>query len=379
MKVTGEDLRKALIALSFGLEPIIFAIVGWYAGPYLGLTNVMGALIGVIVGFGIMFWRIWRFSLTLGLKIRYDPERVDLRSLISLVEAERYKILTRYDIAKIMGARGSLQLLNVLKNLSLIKLNFYDLNKLSSILEELTDFSKVLIDVRVRSPIELLTIIDDFNDFLVALCVNFAFRYEVHGDEVARGYVVTPFKLKRDAQDLLREDLKDYLANDDIRRLYPKALEESLTIGSRGPLLALAAYSLLKMGRDLEVTKYAYAYSNEVRRLAYKLFLIAINDLRREGKKSVIAEAVEQKIREVKLSIKKEEEVIGKEEDVLRNFVGDSYRALTEPSKVPLTAKAVLSYLFVKWSEKASLKLAFMAASDEVAPQKAYESLIVPH
>ncbi|MEM0083652.1 MAG: hypothetical protein QW102_03940, partial [Candidatus Nezhaarchaeales archaeon] len=149
MKVTGEDLRKALIALSFGLEPIIFAIVGWYAGPYLGLTNVMGALIGVIVGFGIMFWRIWRFSLTLGLKIRYDPERVDLRSLISLVEAERYKILTRYDIAKIMGARGSLQLLNVLKNLSLIKLNFYDLNKLSSILEELTDFSKVLIDVRV--------------------------------------------------------------------------------------------------------------------------------------------------------------------------------------------------------------------------------------
>ncbi|MEM2214049.1 MAG: hypothetical protein QXD66_03920 [Candidatus Nezhaarchaeales archaeon] len=379
MKVSGEDLRKALIALSFGLEPVIFAIVGWYAGPYLKLTNVMGALIGVIVGFGIMFWRIWKFSLTLGLKVKYDPERENLRSLISLVEVERYKIMNRYDIARIMGARGSLQLLNVLKNLSLIELDFYDLIKLNDVLDEITDFSKVLIDIRIRSPIELLKVMDDFNDFIVTLCANFAFRYEVYGDEVARGYVVTPFKLRRETQSLLREDLKDYLASDDIRGLYPKALEEALTIGSRGPLLALAAYSLLKIGKDLEVTKYAYVYSNEIRELAYKLFSIAIDDLRREDKKSMVVEVVKQKIEENKVLLKREEGVAEKEEEVLRNFINNAYRSLREPSRVPLTAKAVLSYLFVKWSEKVSLKLAFMVVNNEVTPQKAYESLVIPY
>lgn len=377
MKVSGEDLRKALIALSFGLEPIIFAIVGWYAGPYLKLTNTMGALIGVIVGFGIMFWRVWKFSSMLGIKIKYDPERENLRSLTSLVEAERYKMITRYDIAKIMGARGPLQLLNVLKNLSFVKLDFYDLSRLSDILDEVVDFSKVLIDARTRSPIEFLRIVDDFNDFLVTLCANFAFRCEVYGDEVARGYVVTPFKLSKDARSLLREDLKDYLANDDVRGLYSKALEEALTIGSRGPLLALAAYSLLKMGKDLEVTKYAYVYSNEVRELAYSLFLIAIDDLKREGKRSVVVEVMSQEVKSAKVLPK--EGVTGKEEDLLRNFINNAYRALRVPSKVPPTAKAVLSYLFVKWSEKVSLKLAFMAANNEVTPQKAYESLVVPY
>ncbi|MEM0083715.1 MAG: hypothetical protein QXL22_02270 [Candidatus Nezhaarchaeales archaeon] len=378
MKISSEDLRRALIALSFGLEPIIFAIVGWYAGPYLKLTNAIGALIGVIAGFGIMFWRIWKFSLMLGLKAKYDPEKEDLRSLISLVEVERYKIMNRYDIARIMGARNSLQLLNVLKNLSLIGLDFYDLIKLDDVLDEMTDFSKVLIDFRIRSPIELLKVMDDFNDFLVTLCANFAFRYEVYGDEVAKGYVVTPFKLRRETRSLLREDLSDYLANDDIRELYPKALEEALTIGSRGPLLALAAYSLLKIGKDLEDTRYAYVYSNEIRELAYKLFSIAIDDLRREGKKSVVVEAVKQKIEETKVLLKREEEV-AKEEETLRSFINNAYRSLRVPSRVPLTAKAVLSYLFVKWSEKVSLKLAFMVVNNEVAPQKAYEALVIPY
>lgn len=379
MKVSGEDLRKALIALSFGLEPIVFAIVGWYAGPYLKLTNVTGALIGVVIGFGIMFWRIWKFGSTLQFKAKYDPEREDLRSLISLVEAERYKIVTRYDIAKIMGARSPLQLLNVLKNLSLIKLDFYDLSKLSDILDEMTDFSKIIIEARTRSPIEFLRVLDDFNDFLVTLCANFAFRYEVYSDEVARGYVVTPFRSRKEVRSVLREDLRDCLANDDIRELYPKALSEALAIGSRSPLLALTAYSLLRMGENLEVTKYAYVYSNEVKELACKLFLIAINDLRREGKDSTIVKTMEQKIEEAKVLPKRGEEITEKEEDALRIFINHAYRALREPSRVPLTAKAVLSYLFVKWSEKVSLKLAFMVVNNEVAPQEAYESLVIPY
>lgn len=377
MSTDGEDLRRALIALSFGLEPVVFAIIGWYAGPYLKLNNVTGALIGVAVGLGIMFWRIWRFSLMLKSKAREDPEREDLRSIIKLVEVERYRIINRYDIIKIIGTQTPLQLLNVLKSLSLIRPDFYDLNKLNDVLSEVTDFSKVFTDVRARSPIEFLRVLDDLNDFLVILCANFAFRYEVYDDKAAKGYVVTPFR-QGDNRSLLREDLKNYLANEDIRELYPKALDEALMINSRSPILALAAYSLLKVGRDLELMRYAYAYSNEVIDLAQKLFSIAINGLRREGKESIVIEILKQKIKKLEVLAKESEEDIGNEEDALKFFINNAYETLKESSRVPFTAKAVLSYLFIKWSEKVSLRLAFMVVNNELTPQEAYEALITP-
>jgi hypothetical protein len=377
MKFSGEDLKKALVALSFGLEPIIFAVVGWYVGPHLNLTNVTGALIGVVVGFGVMFWRIWKFSLTLGSKVAYDPERGDLRSLASFIEVERYKIVGKDELVKIMGVQTPLQLLTVLKGLSLVSPDLYDLDKLDQVLDEMTDFSKTLSEVRTRSPINFLRVLNHFSDFLALLCVNFALRYEVGGDCLAKGYVVPPFKYEGGARGLLREDLKYYIAEGEVRELYPEALKECLTIGSRAPMLALAAYSLFKMGEEVEASGYGQACSKEMEGLALELLSIAVNDLMAEKKESKVVKAIEQKRKLVKPPAS-ERRAFRKEEEVLRSFINNAYKALMSSSRVPFTARAVLSYLFVKWSEKVSLKLAFMAANNEIAAREAFASLLVP-
>ena len=387
MKLSGEDLRKALIVLSFGLEPIIFAIVGWYAGPYLNLTRVAGALLGVAAGFGIMIWRIWKFWRITSLEISramYDLEKDDLRSLTSLIENERYIIIGKDKLIKIMGAQAPLQLLTVLKGLSLVSRDFYDLSRLDQVLDEMTDFSKTFSEVRARSSINFLKVLDYFNDFLTLLCVNFAFRCEVANDEVAKGYVVTPFKCGGGPKGLLREDVKYYLADEEVRGLYSNALNEALTINSRAPILALASYSLIKMGRELEISGYAHAYSRAIGKLALELLSIADDDLVAEGKNSEVVKAIRQKngflkalTKEAKFDKSKEKRDF-KEEDLIRSFIDDAYRTLTGSFRLPSTARTVLSYLFVKWGEKVSLKLAFMAANNEVAPHRAFASLMVP-
>lgn len=374
MKSRDGDFRKALIALSFGLEPVIFAIVGWYAAPYFEVSNALGALIGVLVGFGMMFWRIWRFNLMVSSKLVHDVEREDLRSLASLIEVERYKIMRREDLIKIIGAQTPLQLLNILKSLSFIDSSFYDLSKLNEVLDEMIDFSKTLLEIRSRSPIDFLRILDDFNDFLACLCVNYAFRSEVCGDEISEGYKVPPFK-SRYLQTFLCEEFKDYLANNYIKELYSKALSEALTLNSRAPFLALTTYSLMNMARDLEITRYSRIYAKDLKDLALRLLLIAIKDLKERKKTSEVMEITLKKWEVDGVASKDVNEV---EEDVLKSFINEAYRTLITSAKVPLTAKTVISYLLIKWSEKVSLKLAIMAASSELDPQRAYLALLVP-
>ncbi len=379
MRFDGEDLRIALIALSVGLEPVIFAIVGWYVGPHLNLTNTTGALIGVVAGLGIMFWRIWKLSLMLGLRAPHDPEREDLRLLASLIEAKRHKIIGRSGLAKIMDARTPLQLLATLKDVSLVGYDFHDLKRLDEVLNEVVDFSKTFSEVRAQSSINFLRALKAFNDFLTILCVNFAFRHEVSGDEIAEGYVVPPFKFEGGIQGLLHEGLMHQLADVEVRGLYPEALKEGLAINSRAPILALAAYSLIKMGKALEANDYAQAYSKKLKELALELFSIAANDLRARGGESKVMKIIEQKDELVGARAKElKKEVLRKEEDALRSFIDEAYRALVSSSRVPATARAVLSYLFVKWSEKVSLKLALMAANNRVAPHKVFASFLVP-
>jgi hypothetical protein len=379
MQFSEKDLQKALVALGIGLEPIVFTVAGWYVGPYLNLTNTVGAVIGAAIGFGVMYWHIWRFGLML-LRATYDPEREDLRSLASFIETERHKILSKDVFVKIMGAQTPLQLLSVLKGLSLVNHDFYDLENLDEILSDMTDFSKTLLDVRARSPVGFLRALDDFNDFLTILCTNFAFRYEVLGDKLAKGYVVPPFKSSKSIQEFLREDLKRCLADDEVRKLYLEALNEALIIDSRAPLLALAAYSLIKMGRKLEAYGYARVYSKEVEELALKFLSIAANDLRAKGRESKVMKVIEQKSELTKASTKKfkREEGLKKEEDELRSFISDAHRALTSSARMLLTAKAVFSYLFAKWGEKVSLKLVLMVVNNEVGPQEAFNLLMVP-
>lgn len=375
MKSYGKDVRKALIALSFGLEPVIFAIAGWYAAPYFELSNAVGALIGVFIGLGMMFWRIWKFTSTIESKLAYDIEREDLRSLTSIIEVERRKILRRDNLMKVMGSQSPLQLLNVLKSLSFINSNFYDLNKLNEILYEITDFSKAFLEVRSRSPFDFLRVLDDFNDFLSCLCASYAFRSEVYGDEISKGYVVPPFKL-HSCHDFLREEFKDYLAHNEVRELYPKALNEALTLNSRAPFLTLAAYSLMNMARDLKTTGYSRIFSKELENLAFKLLLIATKVLREVKGTSEVMEITLQRWRINRRSTENIEET---EEDVLRSFINEAYRTLTAPARVLSTARTVISYLFVRWSEKVSLKLAIMATKGEIDPQKAYSALPIPH
>jgi len=380
MRISGEDLKIALMALSIGLEPVVFAIVGWYAGPYLNLTNTAGALIGVVVGLGIMFWRIWKLSSMLGLGMARDPEREDLRPLASFIEAKRHKIIGRSGLLDVMRARSPQHLLTTLKDLSLVSYDFYDLKKLDEVLNEVIDFSKTLSEVRAQSSINFLKVLKAFNDFLTILCVNFAFRHEVGGDELAEGYVVPPFKFEGGVQGLLRGDLMDQLADEEVRGLYPEALDEGLAINSRAPMLALAAYSLMKMGRALEANGYARAYSKEVKGLALELFSIAVDDLRAKGRESKVVKVIELRADLAKARDKKpKKEVLKKkEEDVLKSFISEAYKTLVSSTRVPPTARAVLSYLFVKWSEKVSFKLALMAANNKVSPHRAFASLLVP-
>ena len=379
MRISGEDLKIALMALSIGLEPVVFAIVGWYAGPYLNLTNTAGALIGVVVGLGIMFWRIWKLSSMLGLGMARDPEREDLRPLASFIEAKRHKIIGRSGLLDVMSARGPQHLLTALKDLSLVSYDFYDLKKLDEVLNEVIDFSKTLSEVRAQSSINFLKVLKAFNDFLTILCVNFAFRHEVGGDELAEGYVVPPFKFEGGVQGLLRGDLMDQLADEEVRGLYPEALDEGLAINSRAPMLALAAYSLIKMGRVLEANGYARAYSKEVKGLALELFSIAVDDLRAKGRESKVVKVIELRADLAKARDKRpKKEVLKREEDVLKSFISEAYKTLVSSTRVPPTARAVLSYLFVKWSEKVSFKLALMAANNKVSPHRAFASLLVP-
>ncbi|MEM4577100.1 MAG: hypothetical protein QW701_06645 [Candidatus Nezhaarchaeales archaeon] len=374
MKSYGRDVRKALIALSFGLEPVIFAIVGWYAAPYFELSNAVGALIGVFIGLGMMFWRIWRFTSTIESKPTYDIEKEDLRLLASIAEVERRKFVKREDLMKVMGSQSPLQLLNVLKGLSLINSDFYDLNKLNEVLCEITDFSKVFIEVRSRSPFDFLRILDDFNDFLACLCASYAFRSEVYDDEISRGYIVLPFKLQG-SQTFLREEFKEYLAHNEVRELYPKALDEALTLNSRAPLLALAAHSLMNMARDLKATGYSRTFSKDLENLALRLLLIATRDIRGVKRTSEVVVMTLRKWRIDKIEVEGVDET---EEGVLRSFINEAYKNLVTPVRVPPTAKSVIYYLFVKWGEKVSLKLAIMATNSGIEPQRAYSALLVP-
>jgi len=375
MRLSSEDLRKAFIALSFGLEPAIFAIVGWYVAPYLNFGNTAGALIGALIGFGMMFWRVWKFGLAVELKAKYDFESADLRSLVSLIEVERYKIIGKHDLMKIIGARGPLQILNVLKGISLLNKNFYDVNEVDNVIDEVTDFSKIMAEMHTRSPVELIRVLNAFNDFLTLLCSNYAFRYEVYGDEVAKGLVIPPFRRSIGLRDFLSINLKDFLTQSEVRELYPKALNEALSLNSRAPLLALAAYSLALMAECLEKLSYGRAYSVEVGEIAAKLYAIAVYDLERTSRKTGVVKLFEKH----KVLGKAPKAVEGlQEEEVLRSFIASSYEALMMPGKLPLKAKTVISYLFVKWSEKVSLNLAFMAAREEIGPQEAYASLLVP-
>ena len=379
MRFDGEDLKIAFIALSVGLEPVIFAIVGWYAGPHLNLTNTLGALIGVVVGLGVMFWRIWKLSLMLGLGTAQDPEKEDLKPLASFIEAKRHKIIGKSGLLRIMNARSPPHLLLTLKDLSLVGYDFYDLKNLDEVLNEVIDFSKILFEVRAQSSINFLRALKAFSDFLTILCVSFAFRHEVDGDELAEGYVVPPFKFEGDVRGLLRRDLIHQLADREVRELYSEALSEGLAINSRSPMLALAAYSLMKMGRVLQENGYARAYSREVRELALELFSIATSDLRMRGEESKVVKIIEQRDEFAKAHVKKlKRRVLKKEEDVLRSFINEAYRALVSSTRVPRTARAVFSYLFVKWGEKVSLKLALMAVANKVPPYRAFASLLVP-
>ena len=379
MRFDGEDLKIAFIALSVGLEPVIFAIVGWYAGPYLNLTNTAGALIGVVVGLVVMFWRIWKLSSMLGLGMARDPEREVLRPLASFIEAKRHKIIGRSGLLKIMNARSPQHLLTTLKDLSLVSYDFYDLKKLDEVLNEVVDFSKTLSEVRAQSSINFLRALRAFNDFLTILCINFAFRHKVGGDELAEGYVVPPFKFEGDVRDLLREDLVNQLADREIRELCSEALNEGLAINSRSPILALAAYSLMKMAKVLEENGYARAYSKEVKELALELLSIAANELRAKGGESKVMKMIEQKDKSIKTHIKKSKKgALKKEEDVLRSFINEAYKALISSARVPCMAKTVFSYLFVKWGEKVSLKLALMATTNGVPPHRAFASLLIP-
>ena len=379
MKLSSEDLKVAFIAISIGLEPVIFAVVGWYVGPRLNLTNTTGALIGVVVGLGVMFWRIWKLSSMLGLRARHDPEREDLRPLASFIEVKRHKVIDKSKIVKIVDAHTPPQLLATLRDLSLIGHDFY-LRKLDEVLNEVVDFSKTLSEVWAQSSINFIKALKAFNDFLTTLCVNFAFRYEVDGDRLAKGYVVLPFKFEEaDVRGLLHEGLVRHLTDGEIKELYPKAFKEALTINSRAPLLALSAYSLMKMGEVLEANGYGRAYSREVNRLALELFSIAVNELRAKSEESDVVKMIKQKGKLTKVRVKEfRKGVLKREEDVLRFFINEAHRVLASSARVPPTARAVLSYLFVEWGKKVSLKLAIMAANNEITPRDALASLMIP-
>ncbi|MCS7140293.1 MAG: hypothetical protein N3F04_02720 [Candidatus Nezhaarchaeota archaeon] len=377
MRRSAQDLKKAFIAISFGLDPVIFAIVGWYAAPHLNLDSMTGALIGAIIGFGMMFWRIWKFGLAVELKAKYEVESEDLRSLITLIDNERYKIIDRQSLMKIIGTHGPLQLLNVLKSISLVDRDFYSIDKMDEVVNGLVDFSKVIMEIRLRSPMEFLTVLDTFNDFIMLLCANFAFKYEVHHEEWAQGFIVPTTKVKGAPGEYLSMNLRDYLANRELRELYPKALNEALMFNSRSTILVLTCYSLLLMANNLERLSYGRNYSEEIREVAKRIYAIAVNDLKGRYRKSEVLGLL---IKKHKLfdegSIKEVEEL--SEEEILKSLVASSYEALMVRGRLPLKAKTVISYLLVKWSEKVSLNLAFMASRGEIDPREAYATLLMP-
>ena len=367
--------KRALIFLSIGLEPVIFAIVGWYAAPYLKISNTIGALIGVIMGFGLMFWSIWRLGLSAELKIQYEIESEKLRGLTSIIEVDRYKVLKRSDIMKIIGARGPIQLLNVLKEISLINKDFYDIDKLNEVTLDLVDFSHIIIEMRVKSPLEFVKILDGLSDFFILLAVNFAFKHEVESDPTAKAFALPPIPSREkviDPKGLLSTNLKDLIASQEIRELYTQTLEEALSINSRAPLLALAAYSLALTCRDLGRLEYGKVYALKLKELADKLYSIATIELEKRGLRSGIVK----KIRDRELL--RIFQVEGQEVDVMRSFICEAHEALMRSGRIPLKAESIISYLFVKWCEKVSLNLAFMAARGEVDVPSAYSFSLLP-
>ncbi len=370
-----DSFKRALIFLSIGLEPVIFAIVGWYVAPHLGVNSTVGTLVGVATGFGLMFWSIWRLGLSAELKISYEVESEKLRGLISIVEVERYKILKKSDIMKIIGAHGPIQLLNVLKEVSLINKDFYDIDKLNEVTSNLVDFSRIMAKIRVKSPLEFVKILDGLSDFFTLLAVNFAFKHEVEGDSIAKAFILPPIPFKEEVislRKLLSADLKDFMANHEIRELYAKALEEAISVNSRAPLLALAAYSLALTCKDLEKLEYGKVYALKLKELADKLYSIANIELEKKSLRSIIVRRIGERGSLKVFSIE------GQEDDVMRSFMHKAYEALMRSGRLPLKAESVISYLFVKWCEKVSLNLAFMAVRGEVDAQSAYSLSLLP-
>ncbi|MDI9620160.1 MAG: hypothetical protein QFX33_05095 [Candidatus Nezhaarchaeota archaeon] len=375
MKMSVEGYKRALIYLSVGLEPVIFAVVGWYSAPYLGGSSLGGALVGVIIGFCLMFWNIWRLGLSTELKSTYEVESEKLRGAVSLVERERYKLMRKSDILKIAGTRGDVQLLNILKSMSLLEEDFYELDKLNEVTSSLMDFSHIMIDVRARIPLDFMRALDKFSDFLTLLSANFAFKHEVEGDAASKAFVVLPLRTacKLDFGKVLLHGLKDLIIDHEVQGLYQEALEEALALGSRSPVLVVASYSLALCGRELEKLDFGRAYAHTLKGIANNLYSIAITEVKRKRYSTPkVIEKLSQK------DLLKFHETVSSEYDVISGFSRNSYRALTRAVRLPLKAETVISYLMIRWCEKVSLKLAFMASRGEISAQMAYNYAFLP-
>ena len=367
--------KKALIFLSIGLEPIIFAVVGWYAAPYIGLGDTVGALVGVVVGFALMFWNIWRLGLSVELRAKYDVESESLRGLTSYIELERYRVTRKSDLVKVMGTSSYLQLLNVLKEVGLIDKKFYEVDRLSEELERLKDFSQVMAEVRVRAPLEFIKVLDGLSDFFTLLSLSFALKYEVEGDVAAKCYVVPPFKLDiLSPRRLVETSLEPLLANHRVREHYSKALEEALSRGTRRPILALAAYSLALASMELERLSYGRAYSDKLKELSQRLFSASLAG----GEDLQTLEMLKLAYPKLKSvgSSKLLEEV--DERAALKSFIDESYKLLMSSGRLRRKAEVAVSYLFVKWGEKVNLNLALAAFNKEMDVREAYALMFFP-